>query len=242
MRPQRRVRGLVMPDLPSVRDLEVAFGALRRALPKAPRSAPRQFYALGDLKKAFVALKGPLAVAKERGGLINPWALASLGHDEVRNAAALAGLWMSEFGGEASRRFLGSYLSRAVSGVDWHSELDCGYRVETEICPLGDAADRVDLMIFTTHYLIGVEVKIRAGLGRQQLERYTASIARRAELQKLTHRIVLLAPFQTDLPGVISTTWLDVARAGRASVPRSTAGRSFVQQLIDSFVTHIRKF
>ena len=226
----------------STRDFENAFGALRRALPFAPPRAPQQFYALRDLQAAFRALKEPLATAKKMGGLINPWAVASLGRDEVRNTAALAGLWMSEFGGEASRNFLGSYLSSAIAGIDWSRELERGYRIETEICPLGDAADRVDLIVETTSHLIGVEVKIRAGLGRQQLERYTASIARRAELQNLSPQIVLLAPFRTKLPEVVSTTWFDVARAAQVAAYDRAADRSFVQRLIDSFAAHIRKF
>jgi hypothetical protein len=55
----------------STRDLENAFGALRRALPFAPPRAPQQFYALRDLQAAFRALKEPLATAKKMGGLIN---------------------------------------------------------------------------------------------------------------------------------------------------------------------------
>nr|WP_229364185.1 PD-(D/E)XK nuclease family protein [Sphingomonas sp. PL-96] len=65
---------------------------------------------------------------------------------------------------------------------------------------MGDAADRLDLIIETSLYLIGIEVKIRAGLGRDQLERYKASVFRRAELQKRSARIVLLAPFSPDVP------------------------------------------
>lgn len=231
-----------MVEALSAGDLENAFDALRRVLPLAPPRTPKQFYALHDLQAAFRALKQPLAAAKKMGGLINPWALASLGHDEVRNAAALAGLWMSEFGGETSRNFLGNYLSKAIAGVDWANELERGYRIETEVCPLGDAADRVDLIIETMRYLIGVEVKIRAGLGRQQLERYTASLVRRAKLQKLSPQVVLLAPFQTKLPEVASTTWFDVARAAHAVSYSRRADRSFVQQLIDSYAAHIRNF
>jgi hypothetical protein len=77
---------------PSASRLEAAFLAFRHVLPDAPTRALQQFYALGDLETAFRGLKSPLAAAKERGGLINPWALASLKKDEVRTAAALAGL------------------------------------------------------------------------------------------------------------------------------------------------------
>jgi hypothetical protein len=182
--------------------LEQAFAALRRVLPTEQPRAPRQFYALGDLQTAFRALERPLAAAKEKGGLINPWSLASLGRDEVRNSAALAGLWMSEFGGETSKRFLANYLSTAMSGLEWAGELHAGYRVGTEVCPMGDAADRVDIVIETRRHLIGIEVKIGAGLGREQLERYSASISRRADLQDLSACVVLLAPFSATRPDV----------------------------------------
>jgi hypothetical protein len=222
--------------------LETAFLALRAVLPTGQPRAPKQFYALGDLQAAFQSLKGPLATAKARGGLINPWSLAGLGHDEVRNAGALAGLWMTEFGGETSRLFLAHYLRTALPMTDWFEALGTGYRVSTEVCPMGDVADRVDLIIETSVHLIGIEVKIRAGLGRDQLDRYKVSVSRRAELQKRSARIVLLAPFSPNVPDVSSTGWSDVARAAYTAAGVSVAGRSFVQQMIAAFGEHVEAF
>ncbi|HEX7852516.1 MAG TPA: hypothetical protein VF523_10020 [Burkholderiales bacterium] len=48
-------------------------------------------------------------------------------------------------------------------------ELGKGYRVAPEVCPLGDAADRVDLVIETSRYIIAIEVKIRPGWARISL-------------------------------------------------------------------------
>lgn len=222
--------------------LESAFLALRAVLPTGQPRAPKQFYALGDLQAAFNSLNGPLATAKARGGLINPWALAGLGHDEVRNAGALAGLWTTEFGGETSRMFLAHYLRAALPTTDWFETLGEGYRISTEVSPMGDAADRVDLLIEASVHLIGIEVKIRAGLGRDQLDRYKASVFRRAELQKRSARIVLLAPFSADVSDVSSTGWPDVARAARTAAGVSVAGRSFVQQMIAAFGEHVEPF
>lgn len=223
-------------------ELETALLALRSVLPTGQPRAPKQFYALGDLQAAFQSLTGPLATAKARGGLINPWALAGLGHDEVRNAGALAGLWTTEFGGETSKMFLAHYLHAALPTTDWFVALGTGYRIRTEVCPMGDAADRVDIIIETSVHLIGIEVKIRAGLGRDQLDRYKASVFRRAELQKRSARIVLLAPFSADVLEVSSTGWPDVARAARTAAGVSVAGRSFVQQMIAAFGKHVEAF
>ena len=222
--------------------LETAFLALRAVLPSGQPRAPKQFYALGDLQAAFHSLRAPLATAKARGGLINPWSLAGLGQDEERNAGALAGLWMTEFGGETSRMFLAHYLRAALPATDWFEALGTGYRVSTEVCPMGDVADRVDLIIETSAHLIGIEVKIRAGLGRDQLDRYKASVSRRAELQKRSARIVLLAPFSPNVPDVSTTGWSDVARAASTAAGVSVAGRSFVQQIIAAFGEHVGSF
>lgn len=231
-----------MIEAPRSRELQAAFLALRNVLPDNVPRAPKQFYALDDLQTALQALKGPLAEAKARGGLINPWALASLNRDEVRNAATLAGLWMPEFGGAASQEFAASYLSTAIPQIDWSIELGDGYRVATEVCPLGEGADRVDLVIETLRHLIGIEVKIRAGLGPDQLERYSLAIRRRADLQHLKPWVVLLAPFRTSLPAIASTSWHDIARAARAVAGEKASERSFVQHLIASFGEHVQDF
>lgn len=222
--------------------LQSAFNALREVLPAPAPQAPKQFYALDDLQTALRALQGPLARTKQRGGLINVWTLASLRRDEVRNAAALAGLWMSEFGGETSMRFAASYLATAIPAIDWSKELGGGYRVATEICPLGDGADRVDLVIETARHLVGIEVKIGAALGPEQLQRYSKAISRRGTLQGLTPWVVLLAPFRTELPAIASSSWLDVARAARSVAGDRDGGRAFVAQLIESFGEHVRGF
>lgn len=231
-----------MTEAPQPAELQTAFLALRNVLPDTAPRPPKQFYALGDLQSAFQALKRPLAEAKAQGGLINPWALASLNRDEVRNAATLAGLWMPEFGGAASIRFAASYLTSAIPQIDWSIELGFGYRVATEVCPLGEGADRVDLVIETQRQLIGIEVKIGAGLGADQLERYSLAIRRRADLQDLTPWVVLLAPFRTSLPAIASTSWRDIARAARAVGGEKANDRSFVQHLIASFGEHVQDF
>lgn len=147
-----------------------------------------------NLATFFFDVKSRLDELRSHGGLVNLWQLAGLKLDEVRTAGALAGLWRADFGGDVSCDFLASYLGRAVKQVDWRQELSKGYGVSTEVNPLGDMSDRVDLVIETQGYLIGVEVKIRATLGFMQLDRYSSALASRAVHIKKSPILILSYP------------------------------------------------
>lgn len=202
----------------------------------------KQSFDLGKIECAFQDLRPGLSHAKETGGIINPWSIAGLKRDEVRNAGALAGLWLPEFGGSVSKRFLAATLEAALPDIDWSRELEAGYRVETECSPMGDSSDRGDLVIETSAYLIGIEVKIDAPLGREQLERYSASLSRRAALLGRHCRVIFLAPFKSPDPRIASLTWQDVALAARSTARSGGSARSLVQELIARFGEHISVF
>lgn len=194
-----------------------------------------------NLAMFFFDVKPLLDQIKSRGGLVNIWRLAGLKLDEVRTADALAGLWRTDFGGDVSRDFLACYLGRAVKQVDWHQELSKGYGVFTEVNPLGDRSDRVDLVIETQGYLIGVEVKIRAPLGFMQLDRYSAALVSRAMHIKKSPILILLAPFPSGTSDVASSSWSDVAVAARHATRTAKHSKSLLHHVIDQFGSHIAK-
>lgn len=194
------------------------------------------------LVQAFDELKAPMARERARGGLLNPWKIAGLKRNELRNAAVLAGLWSWDFGGVTSRSFIASYLSRAIPEIAWDEELTPGYRIRTELCPMNDRTDRVDLVIETAAHLVAIEVKIDAGLGREQLERYLVAMNGLAHLTHRTPHVILLAPFSSEMPGVRSTSWRDIAVAARAVAGRRSRDRDVIQQLITRFADHIIDF
>lgn len=226
----------------SAERLEKAFAAIAPVLPRAFPQAAKQTYSLEKLASALSELREPLERAKRKGCLVNPWTIAGLKRDEVRNAAALAGLWQTAFGGEVSQRFLAEYLRSATEAIAWEDELHSGYQIATEISPVGDRSDRVDLIVETANCVVGIEVKIDAALGREQLERYLVSIDRRAKLRKAKPLVVLLAPFPSPIAGVRSTSWNDVARAARLAGRSTHAERSFVEQYIAAFGDHVSRF
>ena len=222
--------------------LDAAFKAIKPFFQESPRSSVKPDISAQKIESAFGELRSPLAAAKQNGGLINPWDIVGLKRGEVRNTAALRGLWQTDFGGEASRQFLAEYLSSSIPGYNWPSELQARYSVDTEISPVGDTSDRVDLVIETARHLIGIEVKIDAGLGPKQLERYIVSIERRAEMHGLKSHVILLAPFESRTPEVISTSWRDIATAASRAARGPAGERNFIEHFIATFGAHVSHF
>jgi len=222
--------------------LEAAFLALAPVLDGiAPQTFP-QPYPAQRVIAALESLAVPLAAGAGTGGAINIWSIARLRRDEVRNAQALAGLWMRDFGGCVSQRFLAAFLRQAVEKVDWCDELASGYRVETECNPLGANADRIDVVVETANHVVGIEIKIGAELGRDQLERYVAAIETRAAWRHGTAHVVLLAPFESALEKVRSVSWSAVFDAALEAVPGHQSQRTAIEELIVSFGDHVRTF
>lgn len=236
------VPSLLDPASVNVERLQGAFQELRVLTRGMTPQPAKQSFDLGQIESAFQDLRQGLSHAKETGGVINPWSITGLKRDEVRNAGALAGLWLPEFGGSVSKRFLAATLEAALPDIDWSRELEAGYRVETECSPMGDSSDRVDLVIEARDYLIGIEVKIDAPLGPLQLERYSASLSRRAALLGRQCRVIFLAPFRSPDPSISSITWKDVALAARSATRSRGTPRSFVEELIARFGDHIIAF
>ena len=193
-----------------------------------------------DLGRFFEQIKSPMEAVLAKGGLLNLWAIAGLKHNEVRTAGALAGLWRTEFGGVTSRDFLALYLKRAVKNEDWDHELCSGYSVFTEVNPLGESSDRVDLVIETGRYLIGIEIKIRAGLGpNDQLGRYLEALESRAAHMRRSRILILLAPFPSKIAEVYSSTWNDVSAAARQVAKRGGSAKSLIHRVIAQFGDHV---
>lgn len=181
------------------------------------------------------------AALRERAARPNPWTAAGLKRDEVRNTAALALLWDERRSGSAAREFLTAFLNRVspTSSPLPLSEIFGGdYDVRVEDTPLGLASERVDLTIESDGAVLGIEVKIGAGLGEAQLERYVETIRRRAASTGRHHRVLFLAPFGPSMPEVVSASWNDVVAAARTVLPRTSA-RNFTHHLIDGFVEHV---
>lgn len=253
-------------DLPT--RLSELFARLRPLLagepdggrPPPPGSAPT-FVDEARLRRVFEQLAGPLEQARRDGSLADVWDIAGLGRNEVRTAAALAALWNPRLCGTVAIEFLAAFLARLAhhDNLPTRAELETGYTIRTEDRPLGRADERVDIVIEGRSFLLGIELKIDAGEGEQQLSAYRNALQARARLRFQRPTLIYLsrrAPLDplidraswSDVAGAADevalrhAAWSDIALAGRSIVPRNITPRAFVHQLIAQFGTHVASF
>ena len=241
----RTARQDSLPDIGRLTALLTDIGPL---LQQQPQPSQAQTIQMAALVRCLAAIRDPMQAVRASGAMINPWMLAELGRREVRNAAVLAGLWNPAMAGEAAVLFLDAFLRRVERAnmiqLPDHAALSQGYVILTEDCAVGQASERIDLTIEGPDYLIGIEVKIDAGEGKAQLERYRTALAARATSRGpagggLTPYLIFLAPRAPSIDGVPVASWRDVAEAARLSGgDRAT----FFAQVLSAFADHVEHF
>lgn len=216
--------------------------------PLLPRREARPKLAEIDvqrLKMLLSDLSMALHATRSNGGSLNAWAVAGLKRREVRNAAVLGSLWSPMQCGEVAIAFVTAFLLRIEhAGISFPegTELSKGFAVRTEHSPGADGRDRVDLVIESTGHLIGIEVKIDAGEGPDQLARYIDSIRRNARSLGKSPAVILLARFAPSHPEVLSASWSDVRAAGLAILPPRQDEYTYAHHLIADFTRHVKTF
>lgn len=188
-------------------------------------------------------LKQRISIARSSGTGFNVWSAAGLARSEVRNSAALARLWDPRVAGSRATDFLRSFLESLTNlnnTLPNQRMLEAGYSVRIEHCPMGSLADRVDLVIEGDDFLIGIEIKIDAELGKSQLERYCLAISQRAfTMRKSRQAVIYLGCGDSAVPeGVIKSRWSGVAAAAR----HVAISESYIDHTLTQFATHIENF
>jgi len=249
------------PKQPLLHKLPKLFDALRKTgLGKNTEQEPASKSYLGDgerLRHWFSTMHEPLAAAKRSGLFCDPWRIAGLKRDEVRNSGVLA--WLLAPNGSHGKGSLfidallweiqhkhPSLMTKSVSGP---------WSVHTEVSPDGDSSNRVDILLSCESHFIVIEVKIGAGESNLQLARYAEMACNQAG-----HRqwCIIFLTTTANLPStagewkdyVIPISWkrlsLFLKRALRLKVGRQQASycaeEKFTQLLVERFFSHVRNF
>lgn len=248
-------------NLGNLQKLEDFFENLHSYLPSRAKSVslitpkPEYQYLAGteSLSNWIASLRAPLIAARRGGFLCDPWAVAGLKRDEVRNSRVLA--WLLD--PRESHGFGDVFLKTVTQKIfpDMPVTGDrYDYSVRTESSPDGDGANRLDIEIEAPNCYLVIEVKIDAVEGERQLARYAEICAARARGKPW--KIIFLTPKGKNagtagdaFNRVVPLAWSDLSGMLERSLEKpdavSAKARSremFTYHLVEWFLKHIRKF
>jgi len=147
-----------------------------------------------QLSAVMAELEHPLAVLRHGTFTFDPWEVAKLGRNEVRNSAVLA--WLLDphgnhgFGDLPLKALLSAV--RECGKADFPENFTRYCRVNVEKSPSGDATNRVDIEIDADNFFMLIEVKIDAYEQKDQILRYIGEAKKRAGEQPWA--VVYLTP------------------------------------------------
>ena len=203
---------------------------------------------IAALDGLMTRLRNPVRCLEKSAFFADPWAVASLRRDEVRNASVLR-WFLDPVGDHGCGDALLTYLLRRIKSCQDHrfparpfpEKPSARCTVAVEECPDGDLACRVDIQIDDDEFYVIVEVKIDATEQPRQLERYCNVAAARAG--SCPWAVVFLtangrAPVTAGIHTgkVVLIRWKDLAAALRSATRVSQPVPRF---LATSFATHL---
>lgn len=209
--------------------------------------APRMRPNLIALESFLTAAQEKIEERKDRFRH-NPWRMAGLGRYEVRNSAVLGKLFDRAVSPIAGPTFLARFLATvrlANNAFDLPViAADSEYRISIEHCPMGRQTERVDLTIEGEHFLIGIEIKIDAGEGPNQLDRYLEVIRERAAWRNHTSwHVIYLSPRPSGRNGdVLESSWAHIGRAAEQTGRELEESNFRAAWLLRCFADHVRDF
>lgn len=125
------------------------------------------------LETWLLQMRQPIMDARRGAFNFDPWEVAGLKRNEVRNSAVLA--WLlnprgSHGLGDMALRGLLTEVRKFEPSFPEQSGKSCRVRVESN--PDGESNNRIDIEIDDSQFYLIIEVKIDAPEGTQQMERY----------------------------------------------------------------------
>lgn len=123
------------------------------------------------LKELLHHFKDIMPDARKGAFHCDPWEVACLGSDEVRNSAVLAWL-LNPRGSHGIGDIALKALLTALEPLKSLKDTGKFCHMRTESNPTGEVANRVDIEIDSENFYLIIEVKINAVEGDKQIERY----------------------------------------------------------------------
>ncbi len=208
------------------------------------------------LNNWLAGLAQPMEHMRRGAFQFDPWQVAGLGRDEVRNSAVLA--WLlnpkgSHGLGDTPMRGLLEDLQRFDGRFP--SRCSCFCRVRVESNPDGDCGNRVDIEIDDADFYVLIEAKLDAREGEDQIQRY-GNISQQLACAR-PWALVFLTPrgLKSNTAGhhgehVLPLSWRQLAFSVAQSIKISSAdtlmkrgpARHMAEQAVQRFLKQMRTF
>lgn len=211
---------------------------------------------VSQLSNWFDAMARLMVQTRRAAFEFDPWEIAGLGKDEVRNSAVLAWLLNPKGShGLGDAGLLG--LLEELRNFDSRFPSSCSpfCRVRLESNPDGDNSNRIDIEIDDADFYVLIEVKIGACEGKDQLKRYgdiSKQLAgnRPWTLVFLTPRGLKSTTAGSHVDSVLPISWRQLAFSIGQSIKASSVGKShtsgitrkLAEQAVQQFLKKMKKF
>ncbi|MBF0680339.1 MAG: PD-(D/E)XK nuclease family protein [Devosia sp.] len=176
-------------------------------------------------------------------GAADIWQIIGLGRDEVRTGRILTWLLDPRGSHGLGTAFLSS-LWRHLPEQHRPFDIATARRARRETVPLSDKVSRIDIEIEGAEFLLFIELKISAAVGKGQLQKYDKLGQDKAHLTGNRRRaLMLISPENPqDLPeNCFHLSWTHVATAIEAVVRERRGANNISIGLAASFAEHLRR-
>jgi len=251
--------------LPTAHELEKFFTEFGHGYSAMPQLQP-PVVNTEEMEQYFSQFKQDYDLFVESGGIINIWADAHVGKDEVRNCAVLG--WLLDCHGSHGQgaKFLRWFLdalhealneepleNACMKRVPQVANANTPYRTTLEKPYYWQEKDyRVDIVIENEAFLLFIEAKVDARERKSQLKNYNDILHSRA-CGKKRHGLIFLTRTGEHATGglekkIVPLRWTQIADAFEHGMNQSISSRSLPSQqplwaiLVQQFCQHIRFF
>jgi len=182
---------------------------------------------------------------RKKGLAVNIWRAVGIGHDELRNSAALSWI-LDRFGDHGQGENILAGLLELISkdrqiGTIVEDVRNNNYWTRTESLPLGGAESRVDIEIESSKFLLFIEVKVRAPETGNQLQRYVALA--RSKAAGRNWFVIFLTPDgrkpsdHSLWNDVVALSWKQIANVIYQYIEKSSSN-NFAGHILRQFADH----
>lgn len=229
-----------------IAQMRVCFDAWKSGVSARTTSCPAETFDCQQFASFAAAFSTAYQAFRRRGVSANAWRAAGVGTDEMRNSRVVRWL-LDRFEDHGQGAAILVAMLRHLKRTDL-ADLAAvhPYWTRVETCPFGEQENRIDIEIESPHFLIFIEVKVRAAETGDQLERYLDLVAAKAAAEQKRWALIFLTPTGRQATSerlrdkIIPFSWRQLARILNEHVRDEGLRNTVAGTLLLQYAEHAR--